>query len=203
MDKANDLQQRVELIERLVQEGRHGCEAYGWIFFVWGLGYFASLTWDCYLPFTQANLPWSIFMPLCGVIMGVIGWRRRQMRRVKSTVGRAVGLGWMAATVPLCVCVFLENLATPPHGAAGLAHGFVSLCLILGIPNMASGLILRWRIQIAVAILWWLGAVAFVFIQTMPQLVAVAFALTVLCWIAFGLYLMVMEARTRQAAPHG
>ncbi len=144
MDKANDLdlQQRVELIERLVSEGRHGTEVYGWVFVLWGIGHAISLGWDCALPFPEANPPWAVIMPLCGVIMCVAGWRRRPRRRVRTTVGRAVGLGWVAATIPLFIATSLQQLATPAHDPASLAHNFVAFCLVIGIPNMASGLIL-------------------------------------------------------------
>ncbi len=53
-----------------------------------------------------------------------------------------------------------------------------------------------------VAILWWLGAVAYALVSTMPQLIAVSFTLIVLCEIGFGMILMRREALSRREADH-
>jgi hypothetical protein len=73
---------------------------------------------------------------------------------------------------------------------------------MLGLANGASGMIIRWKAQIAAAIVWWAATVAACFGSdnqcTVVFLVAIFF-----CQIVFGIYGMVCEARMRrQEAAH-
>jgi hypothetical protein len=202
MDNAVELtlHQRVELIERLVREGRRASESYGWVFVLWGLGHAASLAWDCALPADRGSLPWSILMPACGIIMLVKSWRMRRTRRVTSTIGRTIALCWTAATPALFLIMPLQAILVPEVGPVAIAHDLIGFCLVIGIPNLASGMILRLPSQITAAIVWWLGAVAFSQDHTMAALVAVSFALIAACEIALGLHLMLRESRARREA---
>jgi hypothetical protein len=68
---------------------------------------------------------------------------------------------------------------------------------MLGLANGASGMLLRWKAQIASAIVWWVATVAACFGSdeqcTVVFLVAIFF-----CQIVFGVYAMIFESRLRR-----
>jgi len=73
---------------------------------------------------------------------------------------------------------------------------------MLGIANGASGLILKWKMQFACAVVWWLTSVAACF-GSQAQLQAVFLVALFLCQIVFGIYAMILESRrNRRIAGH-
>jgi hypothetical protein len=72
---------------------------------------------------------------------------------------------------------------------------------ILGMANGASALILRWRFQLACAVVWWVAAVAACF-GTEAQSTMVFLAAIFLCQIVFGIYGVIAEARQRRGLKH-
>jgi hypothetical protein len=65
---------------------------------------------------------------------------------------------------------------------------------MLGVANGASGMILRWKAQIACAIVWWISSVAACF-GSVAQLTTVFLVAIFVCQIVFGIYAMVLESR--------
>jgi hypothetical protein len=73
---------------------------------------------------------------------------------------------------------------------------------MMAVANGASGLIIRWKAQIATAVIWWGTTVAACF-GTDDQCTVVFLAAIFFCQIVFGLYAMSCEARMRrQGASH-
>jgi hypothetical protein len=82
-------------------------------------------------------------------------------------------------------------------------HIFVAIVAsMLGIANGASGMLLRWKAQIATACVWWAASVAACF-GSDNQCSAVFIIAIFFCQIVFGVYAMILEARLRrQEATH-
>jgi hypothetical protein len=69
--------------------------------------------------------------------------------------------------------------------------------ILLGVANCAVSMVLRWRGQFFIALLWWISAVATCYVGSqwiMPILVAD----TLIGLLGFGLYLMYRERRDRR-----
>ena len=70
---------------------------------------------------------------------------------------------------------------------------------ILGMANGASALILRWKVQFACAVVWWLAAVAACF-GTDGQSTIVFLVAIFLCQIVFGIYGANAEGQERKGS---
>ena len=94
--------------------------------------------------------------------------------------------------------MFLLFLALGLSGRLTDQHLFVAvISAILGMANGASALILRWKVQFACAVVWWVTAVATCF-GTDAQSTIVFLIAIFLCQIAFGIYGMAATAQERK-----
>jgi hypothetical protein len=110
-----------------------------------------------------------------------------------TTIGRAIASIWSCVGVSML-------LLFPSLSIAGRVdqHSFVAIvAAMLGVANGASGMILRWKMQIACAVIWWITAVAACFGSDL-QLGVVFLTALFLCQIVFGIYAMICESRRRQ-----
>ena len=187
-----DLKDRLSLIETMIAEGRRSTGSWGWTFVFWGIAYYVAIAWTAWNHWPWA---WLVTMmsawALCWAII-----QRKQKSQLKqkpgTTMGRAIFSIWVAMGVSMA-------LLLPALGLSGRfnQHIFVAVvAAMLGTANGASGMIIRWKAQIASAFVWWAAAVAACFGSnnqcTIVFLVAIFF-----CQIVFGGYAMVCEARLR------
>ena len=98
--------------------------------------------------------------------------------------------------------MFLLFLALGLSGRLADQHVFLAVVsAILGMANGASALILRWKVQLACAIVWWAAAVATCF-GTDTQSTIVFLVAIFMSQIVFGIYAMIANARQhRQRRP--
>jgi hypothetical protein len=68
---------------------------------------------------------------------------------------------------------------------------------MLGVANMASAIMLKWKMQFACAMVWLASAVVACFV-TANQAGIAFLAATFFCQIVFGVYAMIRESRRRQ-----
>ncbi len=113
-----------------------------------------------------------------------------------TTAGRSIGALWMAGGIALFVYGFC--VANTWQGSVPVLVGGVEV--ILGLINLASGLILCWQLQQFCGYLWTAFAAVSFFV---PERIAgyLFLAAIFLCNILFGLILMISETRTRSAIP--
>jgi hypothetical protein len=69
--------------------------------------------------------------------------------------------------------------------------------ILLGVAQLTSGLLLRWKLQMFVGLGWWVAAVVSIFTQSTMGLLVPFVAATIVLQIGFGAYLMVCEARDK------
>ncbi len=94
--------------------------------------------------------------------------------------------------------MFLLFLTLGVSGRLTDQHLFVAvISAMLGMANGASALILRWKAQIACAVVWWVAAVATCF-GTDAQSMIVFLIAIFLCQIVFGIYGVIAEAQERK-----
>ena len=184
-----ELKDRLSLIESMIAEGRRNTESWGWTFVLWGVVYYLAVAWSAW---GHSVWAWPATI-LIGVIVTVVVASLKAGNRPETTLGRAIGSIWIA----LGISMFLLFLALGLSGRLTDQHLFVAvISAILGMANGASALMLRWKVQFACAVVWWLAAVATCFgndAQSMTVFLVVIF----LCQIVFGIYGVIAQAQQR------
>jgi hypothetical protein len=191
-----DLAERVRLIESMMAEGRHGTERWGWSFVLWGVAYLVATVWSSGFVggsvWSQRYLAWPVTMIAAGIATGV-AIARMKKGQPANTLGKAIGAIWRA--MGICLFVVLMSL-----GYSGRYDTHVFLAIIggmLGVANMASATILKWKMQFACGVVWLGSAVAACF-GTENQAGMVFLAATFFCQIVFGVYAMFLESQRRK-----
>ena len=183
--QGTELVGRLELIEKMIADGRRTTWRWGWAFVLWGAGHLAALAWSALAP-GQEDLAWGVTMMGCGVATAVLATvlRRGQPR---TQPARGVAAVWNAFVVSLFALVVIAS-------AGGLSREVVLglTLLLLGGANLASGLMLELRPQVAVGAAWFVTALVVTRAPAAAGQAAFA-AAALLCEVAFGLWLMAQE----------
>ncbi|MFZ0340516.1 MAG: hypothetical protein WAL45_20995 [Terracidiphilus sp.] len=195
MDGKN-LAERVSLIESMMAEGRQGTARWGWTFVLWGVAYLVATGWSSGLfggpVWAQHLFAWPVIMIAASIATGVVISRMKK-GQPPTTLGRALGATWAAMGISLFIVLMSLGLS----GRYNL-HVFVAIIGgMLGVANMTSAIILKWKMQFACAVVWLGSAVAACF-GTVEQAGIAFLAATFFCQIVFGIYAMICESRRRR-----
>jgi hypothetical protein len=183
-----ELLQRLELIERMVMQGRRTTQNWGWTFVLWGAGQLVALGWTIF--FGHPEFAWPITMTLCGILTGIGSSRMRKAQGAETIVSRALGSIWFSCGIAL----FLLGLVGNAIGFFTFRTFMEVLFALMGVANMASGTILRWRTQQALGAIWW--AAGLVVMLGSNQVTLWTFVIMVLAAeLFFGIYLMLREKK--------
>jgi hypothetical protein len=160
---------------------------------VGGVAYYVAILWANY---GSPMLAWPVTMIAAAIVTAIVASRKR-IQEPETTIGRAVGSIWMS----LGITMFLLFMAM------GISHRFevhvfvAVICAMLGTANATSGMILKWKMQLACAIVWWSAAVATCFSDA--QQTAILFLAAIFfCQIVFGIYAMILGSKRRHGAVH-
>jgi hypothetical protein len=184
-----ELKERLGLIERMIAEGRRTTENWGWTFVLWGIAYYVAIAWSAG---GRSAWAWPATMSIAVIITAVVAFLKAG-HHPGTTLGRAIGSIWIA----LGISMFLLFLALGLSGRLTDQPLFVAvISALLGMANGASALILRWRVQLACAVVWWVAAVATCF-GTDAQSTIVFLVAIFLCQVVFGIYGVISESKRR------
>lgn len=193
---AQDLTERLALIESMIAEGRRRAESWGWTFLLWGVAFYVAIVWATWgrsmSVWGRSDLAWPVTMLAAFVLTMAIGLRKGR-GQPGTTVGRAIVSLWICAGISML-------LLFPALSISGRIeqHSFVALIAgMLGIANGASGMILKWKMQFGCAVVWWATSVAGCF-GSAAHLTAVFVAAVFVCQVVFGAYAMILESRRRR-----
>jgi hypothetical protein len=182
-----ELKERLSLIESMVAEGRRNTESWGWTFVLWGAAYYLALAWSAW---GHSVWAWPAII-LIAVMVTVVVASLKAGHHPQTNLGRAIGSIWIA----LGISMFLLFLALGLSGRLTDQHLFVAvISAILGMANGASALILRWKVQLACAVVWWVAAVATCFGSDAQSMIVFLVAIF-LCQIVFGIYGVIAEGQ--------
>ena len=185
----SDLKDRIFLIQSMIAEGRRTTESWGWTFVLWGVAYYVAIAWA---QWGNPAVAWPVTMVTAGLVTGIIASRMKH-DRPDTTLGRAVGSVWIA----FGASVFLLMVSLSASRLLESRSAIAIVCAMLGMAHATSGLILKWRMQLANALVWWITAVVACFESV--NLASIAFLVAIfLCQIVFGIYAMVHESRRRR-----
>jgi hypothetical protein len=181
-----ELLDRIDLIERMIGEGRRTTQYWGWTFVLWGVGQLIALAWSNYGG--NPAVAWPVTMVACGVLTGIGSRRIHATERAETFISRALGSIWFSCGISISVLAFIGNPTGTLAGPAFLAAFFA----LMGFANFASGLVLHWRMQQAMGILWW-AAAAVAMLAPDKFVLWIFVGMDVVGEILFGLYLMARE----------
>ena len=194
-----ELTERFDVIERMIAEGRRRTESWGWTFLLWGVAYYVAIAWATWGQELSVwgdgrHWPaWPVTMIATFFLAMAIGMRKSR-GQPGTTMVRAIVSVWICAGISM-MCLF------PAMSLAGVPanqHDFVAIvAAMMGVTNGASGIILKWKTQVACAVVWWITSAASCFGSDM-QLAIVFLSAIFLCQIVFGIYVMVLESRQRK-----
>jgi len=184
-----DLKAQLNLIETMMAEGRRSTESWGWTFVLWGVAYYIATAWSA---LGRSNLAWPATMIATGIVSGIVASRMKH-GHPPTSLGRALAAIWSAMGVSL----FVVLLALGFSGRFELHIYMAIIGSMLAAANGASGLILKWKMQLVCALVW-LGAGVVGCFGSAAQVSIVFLAATFFCQIVFGIYIMIVEARRRR-----
>jgi hypothetical protein len=191
-----DLAERVRLIETMMTEGRHRTERWGWTFVLWGVAYLVATAWSSGLVggpvWSQRYLAWPLTMIAASIATGVVISRMKKGQPA-NTLGRAIGATWKAMGISLFIVLMSLGLSGRYD-----QHVFVAIIGgMLGVANMASAIILKWKMQFACAVVWLASAAVACFVTENQAGIAFLVA-TFFCQIVFGIYAIICESQRRK-----
>ena len=185
-----ELKERFSIIERMIAEGRRNTESWGWTFVLWGVDYYLALAWSAW---SHSAWVWPVTILIAIIVTAVVA-SRKAGNHPQTTLGGAIGSIWTA----LGVSMFLLFLSLGLNGRLTDQHIFFAvISAILGMANGASALILRWKAQLACAVVWWVAAAATCFGTDAQSMIVFLVAIS-LCQIVFGIYGVIAEAQERK-----
>lgn len=191
--RESEIRDRIVLIESMMAEGRRKTEAWGWSFVLWGVAYYVATAWAS---MGRSNWAWPVTMVAAAAITGIVPvLRRRERGGHETAISRGVGAVWMGIGTTLFLVCFTLAIAghAEQHAFLTMVEGF------LGAANFIAGMILRWRVQIAVGVAWWIAAVVTAF-SSLQQTSYIFLVAIFFCQIVFGVYMMVRESASGKAA---
>jgi len=190
-----DLLQRVELMEQMIAEGRRSTTRCGWIFLLWGVVDLAAMSWLHFLPHSHwvGVRAWPTCL-IAGAILTCIGLavqRRRERLGLRVSCCR-VGMVWFMLGIALTI--FISGAMV--NHLSWQSSYIAALLIFVGLAHAISAAILQWRGQGVVAGIWWLGGGAVFFARSQGTVNAIMFAEMCVGMILFGVYAMVLDARS-------
>jgi hypothetical protein len=185
-----ELLTRFELVEMMVKEGRRSTEYWGWTFVLWGTAYLIAIAWSYWL--RQPNIAWPVTM-IAAAMLTIVVANRKKRATPQTPVSRAIVGIWRA--VGAAIFIFCFAVGMSGHGEM---HSYIATVeILIGVANCAVSMVLRWRGQFLIALLWWISAIATCFVSSHWIMFILIFD-TLIGFLGFGLYLMYCERRDRR-----
>ena len=198
-----ELTERLELIANMMAEGRRSTTRWAWSIVLWGVAFYVAIAWSSGLfggpIWGQHYMAWPVTMIGTWLLTWALASRMHKSAHApKTTVGRAIMSIWTAMGISMFALLL-------PLGLSGRADQQVCVAVVatlLGTANAASGILVKWKAQIACAVVWWLASAASLF-GTVTESTIAFLAAIFLCQIVFGIYAMICESRERRRQVQG
>jgi hypothetical protein len=189
-DEEMDLRDRLDLMQKMIAEGRRTTGRWGWIIVLWGIAFYVAFAWSA-----LTHSPWAWPVTVLGAfVLARILHRHRNASQPRTVMSRAIGSIWIAMGVSMFILfptIEISGRTVDPNLFMAV------ITTMLGTTNAASSMILKWKEQFACAVVWWLAALASCF-GTLKQCMIAFLVAVFLCQIVFGIYGIAYEARMRK-----
>lgn len=186
----NELLTRFELVEMMVKEGRRSTEYWGWTFVLWGAAYLIAIGWSYWSH--RPDIAWPVTM-ISATVLTIVVATQKKRTKPQTPVSRAINAIWAAVGTAIFIFCFAAAIS---HNAE--THSYIAAVeIMIGIANCAVSIVLRWRGQFMMALLWWVSAIVTFFISP-DRIMPILIFDTLVGFLGFGLYLMYRERRDRR-----
>lgn len=188
-----ELRERLELIESMLLAGRRKTENWGWWFVLWGIAYYVAILWSMW---GNPTLAWPVTMTVA-FFATFMGKSHKKAHEPETAIERAIGFIWLS----LGITMFLLFMSMGFSRRFDV-HVFVAVvCAMLGMANATSGLILKWKMQVICAGVWWAASIAACFTNR-DQSTIIFLAAIFFGQIVFGFYAMLCRSGKQRGAVH-
>jgi hypothetical protein len=165
---------------------------------LWGVAFYVAIAWSSGLfggpIWGQHYMAWPVTMVSTWLLTMVLAQRMRHAAKSPmTTIKRAMISIWSAMGITMFALLL-------PLGMSGRADQQVCVAVVtalLGTANAASGMLLKWKAQMACAVVWWAAGAWSLFASQNQSVIAFLTAIF-LCQIVFGIYAMMLESRSRR-----
>jgi len=193
-----ELTERLELIANMMAEGRRSTTRWAWSIVLWGVAFYVAIAWSSGLfggpIWGQHYMAWPVTMIGTWLLTWTLAGRMRKSAKAPmTTMRRAIMSVWVAMGISMFALLV-------PLGLSGRGDQQVCVAVVatlLGTANAASGILVKWKAQIACAVVWWLASAASLF-GTVTQSTIAFLAAIFFCQIVFGIYAMILESREQR-----
>jgi hypothetical protein len=193
-----ELTERLELIANMMAEGRRSTTRWAWSIVLWGVAFYVAIAWSSGLfggpIWGQHYMAWPVTMIGTWLLTWTLAGRMRKSAKAPmTTMRRAIMSIWVAMGISMFALLV-------PLGLSGRGDQQVCVAVVatlLGTANAASGILVKWKAQIACAVVWWLASAASLF-GTVTQSTIAFLAAIFFCQIVFGIYAMILESREQR-----
>jgi hypothetical protein len=174
MEEENTLTEKesLALISKMIQSAKTSIRDDGIFYLLWGWAVFIAALSQFFLLQSGFGYPWigwAILMPLCAVVVMLIGWKRDKAGpKVRTFVGDFLGHLWMAFGVSLFIVLFMGNVDQD--------NVYPIVIILYGIGTYVSGGALKFMPLKIGGIICWILAVATMWITFEYQLLILAAA---------------------------
>jgi hypothetical protein len=170
-------EQSLRLINKMITEVKHGLQDNGFFFLFWGwLVFLSAITNFVLLKMENeyAFYVWPILMPLGGIVSAVYGIMRRKKegKRVKTFIDRAMAYVWIAFGVSLFIVLSSGS-------KLGVEKVYPFVLLIYGIGTFITGGIIKMKLLITGGIICWMLSIIAFYVTFDIQLLLLAGAIAI------------------------
>jgi hypothetical protein len=170
-------EQSLQLINKMITEVKTGLKDNGFFFLFWGWLVFISAITNFILfkmHSEYAFYVWPILMPLGGIITLIysISRRKKEHKRVKTFVDRAMAYVWTAFGVALFIVLSSASIV-------GFEKVYPFVLLVYGIGTFITGGIIKMRLLVIGGIVCWVLAVVAFYVPFEVQLLLLAAAIAI------------------------
>lgn len=169
-EKTLSEKESLELISKMIQSAKTTISDDGIHYMVWGWGVMIAALVHFLLLKTGFQSPWiawAILMPLCGVVVMLIGWRQERKARVKTFVEEFLNHLWIAFGVSMIVVLsFMQQI--------GADRVYPIIIVLYAIGTFVSGGALKFAPLKAGGIICWMLAIVAMRVTFEYQLLLIA-----------------------------
>jgi hypothetical protein len=193
-----ELTERLELIANMMAEGRRSTTRWAWSIVLWGVAFYVAIAWSSGLfggpIWGQHYMAWPVTMIGTWLLTWTLAGRMRKSAKAPmTTMRRAIMSIWVAMGISMFALLVPMGLSVRSDQQVCVAV----VATLLGTANAASGILVKWKAQIACAGVWWLASAASLF-GTVTQSTIAFLAAIFFCQIVFGIYAMILESREQR-----
>lgn len=198
MNEKNDLisnEQALELIKGMIENSKQKRRNEGFYHLLWGIVITMAIVVMYFLlkaeMYKYIGWSWGTF---CGVgaIISTLHSRKQYSKKGMSYTDLGIGATWYTLMFSMVLVCFVYPVLL---NAYSWAIVYVLCCLLLGFANLVTGMILKEKLPIFNGIIWWIGSIVLLLVNSELFFLGIFIGLLFLNNILPGIYLISQERK--------